>query len=391
MKSSLKPPLLSVTLALTIALTSCGRVGYEQLSIEPDSTSTVDVEKNTDSQSATTPSDSETTSKPDPGTDSGTNEQVGTDSGTNDQAGTDSELDLCPGDDQKTDPGVCGCGVPDADADSNGTPDCMDDPRISSFDFLGSQNDALMSDVAGQVLESRIYLTVPNGTNLSGLVPDIAFHGLFVSPAGGAAVDFSDSPVVYTVTGVNSQTKDYDVWVFSQSDNFDDNEGFDYSGWTEINFTNGALPLYVEQNGRLEWSRGEVGEEDHVTLNDSSSHSKSMTVSVFAAELDYVGLHAVYFFFQDENNWYRLRRDSGQGGIGYFEKRIDGATTAISSTAPLNLGTWVIEVTASGTISLLSAGATILSFSDTLSLEGGLIGLGGASRRPVWDDFKVSK
>lgn len=38
---------------------------------------------------------------------------------------TDPE-DECPSDPDKTAPGVCGCGVPDADTDGDGTPDCLD-------------------------------------------------------------------------------------------------------------------------------------------------------------------------------------------------------------------------------------------------------------------------
>ena len=39
---------------------------------------------------------------------------------------TDCSEDLCPSDPNKTDPGVCGCGVADTDSDSDGTPDCND-------------------------------------------------------------------------------------------------------------------------------------------------------------------------------------------------------------------------------------------------------------------------
>ncbi|MCO6436137.1 MAG: PKD domain-containing protein [Phycisphaerae bacterium] len=40
--------------------------------------------------------------------------------------GGGSESDACPDDPLKTDPGLCGCGVPDTDSDGDGTPDCND-------------------------------------------------------------------------------------------------------------------------------------------------------------------------------------------------------------------------------------------------------------------------
>jgi hypothetical protein len=40
--------------------------------------------------------------------------------------GTPDCNDNCPGDPNKTEPGVCGCGIPDTDSDGDGTPDCND-------------------------------------------------------------------------------------------------------------------------------------------------------------------------------------------------------------------------------------------------------------------------
>jgi hypothetical protein len=40
--------------------------------------------------------------------------------------GTPDCNDLCPADPNKTNPGACGCGVPDIDSDGDGTPDCND-------------------------------------------------------------------------------------------------------------------------------------------------------------------------------------------------------------------------------------------------------------------------
>ncbi|MBI4718399.1 MAG: thrombospondin type 3 repeat-containing protein [Planctomycetes bacterium] len=50
----------------------------------------------------------------------------GTTGGGTGGTGGGTTTDDCPNDPAKTDPGVCGCGVPDADTDSDGTPDCHD-------------------------------------------------------------------------------------------------------------------------------------------------------------------------------------------------------------------------------------------------------------------------
>lgn len=47
--------------------------------------------------------------------------------GTSSKAGSGSCSDECPDDSDKTAPGECGCGMSEADGDSDGTPDCVDD------------------------------------------------------------------------------------------------------------------------------------------------------------------------------------------------------------------------------------------------------------------------
>jgi len=44
-----------------------------------------------------------------------------------------SNVDLCPDDPLKTEPGVCGCGLPDLDTDADGTLDCLDDCPADPF------------------------------------------------------------------------------------------------------------------------------------------------------------------------------------------------------------------------------------------------------------------
>ena len=48
------------------------------------------------------------------------------DQADSDGDGTGDACDGCPTDPNKTEPGVCGCGVPDTDTDNDGTPDCID-------------------------------------------------------------------------------------------------------------------------------------------------------------------------------------------------------------------------------------------------------------------------
>ena len=44
-----------------------------------------------------------------------------------DKDGTDDTEDACPNDPNKTQPGICGCGVAETDSDNDGTPDCKDE------------------------------------------------------------------------------------------------------------------------------------------------------------------------------------------------------------------------------------------------------------------------
>jgi len=52
--------------------------------------------------------------------------------------------DLCPSDPNKIDPGVCGCGTPDTDSDSDGTPDCNDNcPGVANADQADCDSDGV--------------------------------------------------------------------------------------------------------------------------------------------------------------------------------------------------------------------------------------------------------
>ncbi len=74
---------------------------------------------------------------------------------------------------------------------------------ITQFTILG---------VDGVIVGTTISLTLPFGTDVTSLTPTIAITGASVSPASGAAQDFS-APVPYTVVASDASTKTYTVTV----------------------------------------------------------------------------------------------------------------------------------------------------------------------------------
>jgi formylglycine-generating enzyme required for sulfatase activity len=82
-----------------------------------------------------------------------------------------------------------------------------DDKAITAFNFATPY-------AAGVITEAThtIDITVPYGTNVTSLTPTITYTGKSISPASGAAQDFS-SPVTYTVTATNGSPQAYIVTV----------------------------------------------------------------------------------------------------------------------------------------------------------------------------------
>lgn len=63
-----------------------------------------------------------------------------------------------------------------------------------------------------------IVLSMPSGTDVTGLVPTIVTTGVSVSPASGVSQDFSTSPVTYTITALDGTTQTYEVTVLFVED-----------------------------------------------------------------------------------------------------------------------------------------------------------------------------
>ena len=82
-------------------------------------------------------------------------------------------------------------------------------------DIIDFDLNALAPPIAGTVNQSNqtVTLLVPNGTDVTTLVPSITISGETISPASGLAQDFTN-PVTYTVTApIDGSTRDYTVTV----------------------------------------------------------------------------------------------------------------------------------------------------------------------------------
>jgi len=83
---------------------------------------------------------------------------------------------------------------------------------IGSFVFEAAKNAGLTADVTATVSGTDIAATVPFGTAVTALVPTIKIAGMSVTPASGAAQDFTN-PVTYTVMADDMSTKAFKVAV----------------------------------------------------------------------------------------------------------------------------------------------------------------------------------
>jgi len=86
---------------------------------------------------------------------------------------------------------------------------------IISFNFYASPNFALSQNVYGLIdsASGSISLTVPFDTDTSALMPTIVHSGAKISPSNNISADFSFPSVEYTVTALDSSTRDYSVSV----------------------------------------------------------------------------------------------------------------------------------------------------------------------------------
>ena len=83
-------------------------------------------------------------------------------------------LDNCPTDPDKTDPGYCGCGIPETDSDSDGIPDCEEQGPSGNDPNYDGNGDGTADNQQANVTslhtyDNQDYVTMesPTGTTIS--------------------------------------------------------------------------------------------------------------------------------------------------------------------------------------------------------------------------------
>ncbi len=102
----------------------------------------------------------------------------------------------------------------------------LDQDLYAAYSLVAKQKNLISFSINGCIgvidqAKLTVNVTMPHGTVLTSLVPVVEFTGKSVSPASGAAQDFSN-PVVYTLTDESGATKNYTVTVKRQSSNSSD-------------------------------------------------------------------------------------------------------------------------------------------------------------------------
>lgn len=121
-------------------------------------------------------------------------------------------------------------------------PDPSSGKSITSYILKSNDNSALSSDVVGIISADTIFLSVPNGIDISSLKPTIVYSGISITPESGIAQDFT-SAVGYTVKAIDNSTKHYVAVIKTIIKNT-----------VYVGSTDGKLYALDGDNGSLKWS-----------------------------------------------------------------------------------------------------------------------------------------
>ncbi|MFA5125811.1 MAG: hypothetical protein WC462_02295 [archaeon] len=235
---------------------------------------------------------------------------------------------------------------------------------ITAFDFSSPP-------VVGDVNESThtVILSVPNGTDVTALVPTITITGISINPASGIAQNFTNQ-VTYTVTAADDSTQDYNVIVntlptssynitlnvkdsstnedltgFSMDCNVNDYDFIEQDSPKIINFNAGSYSCVFSKTGY-----------DSNTVTIIADNNKSMTIFLpFQINLSNCAT------LSTNGGYYNLTNNIGSGGtcltiaadnitIKGNEYTITGNIDATNLTGPAWTNLSIKDVTINGNV-----------------------------------------
>ena len=132
-------------------------------------------------------------------------------------------LDGCPNDPNKLEPGECGCGLPDADANGNGTVDCLEtfgctDPGACNFEAAATADNgsciypsASYLDCSGQCLADADGDGICDVLEVAGCTdPDAMNHNPFATDDDGSCIMALQPGCTYSEASNFNDAADYD-------------------------------------------------------------------------------------------------------------------------------------------------------------------------------------
>jgi len=135
---------------------------------------------------------------------------------------------------------------------------------ITDFTILGRSGD--IEELVGDI--NIITVTVPFGADVESLTPSITHTGASVSPASGAARDFT-FPVDYTVTAADGTTKIYTVTVIVEPNDENDITAFSIGGYAGTIGTD-TVALILPYNHGLLGLTPTISVSANATINPES-------------------------------------------------------------------------------------------------------------------------
>jgi hypothetical protein len=189
---------------------------------------------------------------------------------------------------------------------------------ITSFAFANPSATGIIDEA-----NHTITVTLPNGTNLTALVPTITHTGASISPASGVAQDFTGT-VTYTVTAEDSSMQYYTVTVILNRNPI---------AYICADLITGIAPVSLTFNGL----KSSDPDNDSLTYSWNFGDGQSGSGSTIQHEFINPGLFNIVLTVND-----------GNGGIDFTSKIVQ-----IFEYVGINPG-----------------GPYILSFQDTLKLDG---------------------